>query len=156
MLMGDLATLAQHDLPVKVVVMNNSSLGLIVWEQIAYLGNPQYACDFSPVDFAKVAEGCGLKAVRIENVGECREKLGEAFSHDGPALIECVVDANESPFAETLKPLHAENIATAFSRGEEDREDMAKKLLRPELVAVSPGLQSARDEIEQAANGGQG
>jgi pyruvate dehydrogenase (quinone) len=156
MLMGDLAALVQHNLPVKIVVMNNSSLGLIVWEQIAYLGNPQYACDFSYVNFAKVAEGCGLKAVKIENLGECREKLREAFSHDGPALIECVVDANESPFAETLKPLHAENIATAFSRGEDDREDMAKKLLRPELVGTSPGLQSAKDDIERAAaDGGQ-
>src|SRR5215213_4295746 len=151
MLMGDLATLVQHELPVKVVVMNNSSLSLIVWEQIAYLGNPQYACDFSYVNFAKVAEGCGLKAVKIENLGECREKLREDFSHEGPALIECVVDANESPFAETLKPLHAENMATAFSRGEDDREDMAKKLLRPELVGTSPGLQSAKDDIERAA-----
>jgi pyruvate dehydrogenase (quinone) len=136
--------------------MNNGSLGLIVWEQIAYLGNPQYACDFSYVDFAKVAEGCGLKAVKIERLEECREKLREAFSHEGPALIECVVDANESPFAETLKPLHAENIATAFSRGEEDREDMARKLLRPELIEVSPGLQAAKNDIEQAVGGNQG
>ena len=151
MLMGDLATLAQHDLPVKVVVMNNSSLALIVWEQMAFLGNPQYGCDFSYVDFTKVAEGCGLKAVRIENVNECSEKLAEAFSHDGPALIECIVDANESPFAETLKPVHAENIATAFSRGEEDRKDMAKKLLREELISVSPGLQSAKDELAEAS-----
>ena len=155
MLMGDLATLAQHNLPVKVVVMNNSSLSLIVWEQLAYLGNPQYACDLSYVDFAKVAEGCGLMAVKIEGLDECREKLEVAFSHDGPVLIECIVDPNESPFAETLKPLHAENLATAFSRGEEDREDMARKLLREELVAVSPGLQSAKDDIE-AAVGGEG
>lgn len=125
-----------------------------MWEQMAFLGNPQYGCDFSYVDFTKVAEGFGLKAVKIESVHECREKLEEAFSHDGPALIECVVDANESPFAETLKPQQAENIATAFSRGEEDREDMATKLLREELIAVSPGLQSARDDIEQAVNDG--
>ena len=115
---------------------------------MAFLGNPQYACDFAKVDFAKVAEGCGLKAVRIENGNECREKLREAFSHEGPVLIECIVDANESPFAETLKPQQAENIATAFSRGEEDREDMARKLLREELIAVSPGLQAAQDDIE--------
>src|SRR5918911_3167618 len=51
MLMGDLATLAQHNLPVKVVVINNHSLSLIVWEQLAFLGNPQYGCDHSDVDF---------------------------------------------------------------------------------------------------------
>ena len=150
MLMGDLATLAQHDLPVKVVVINNHFLRLVVWEQLAFLGNPQYGCGHSEVDFARVAEGCGLKAVRIESLAECREKLQEAFSHDGPALIDCVMDQNESPFAETLKPQQAENIATGFERGEEERERMRSNLIREELLERSPGLQYAREDLESA------
>lgn len=89
-------------------------------------------------------------AVRIESLSECREKLQEAFSYDGPALIDCVVDPNESPFAETLKPQQAKNIATAFGRGEEEREPMRQNLLREELLAISPGLQAARDDLESS------
>ncbi len=49
MIMGELATLAQHKLPVKVVVMKNNTLGLIKWEQMLYLGNPEYGVDLHPV-----------------------------------------------------------------------------------------------------------
>jgi pyruvate dehydrogenase (quinone) len=69
MMMGELATLAQHGLPVKVVVMRNDVLGLIKWEQMAFLGNPQYGVELAPVDFAKVAEACGVRGMRIEDPG---------------------------------------------------------------------------------------
>lgn len=152
MLMGDLATLAQHRLPVKLVVLNNNSLGLIVWEQMAFLGNPQHACDLSDINFAQVAEACGVKGVRVEDLASCREGLREAFSHDGPALIECMVDPDEPPFGETLKPHQAQNIATAFSRGEEDRIRMARNLLEENRVAVSPAVQAARDELSRQSD----
>src|SRR5207302_8712732 len=64
-MMGELATLAQHALPVKVVVMRNDVLGLIKWEQMAFLGNPEFGVKLAPVDFVKVAEACGLPGVRI-------------------------------------------------------------------------------------------
>lgn len=86
----------------------------------------------------------------LESLSECREKLEEAFSHDGPALIDCVVDQNESAFAETLKPQQAENIATGFERGEGECERMRSNLLREELVEVSPGLQYAKEDLESA------
>ena len=55
MMMGDFATLVQHNLPVKVVVIKNNTLGLIKWEQMLYLGNPEYGVDIAPayVAFAR-------------------------------------------------------------------------------------------------------
>lgn len=58
MMMGDLATLAQYKLPIKILVMKNNTLGLIKWEQMIFLGNPEYGVELSPIDFVKVAEGC--------------------------------------------------------------------------------------------------
>jgi thiamine pyrophosphate-dependent acetolactate synthase large subunit-like protein len=156
MLMGDLATLAHYELPVKVVVLNNNSLGLIVWEQMAFLGNPQYGCDIPPINFAKVAEACGLKGVRIEDPLTCREQLEEGLSFDGPALIEAVVDPDEPPFGETLKPVQAQNIARAFERGEGNRERMASNLLEEDRVAVSPAVQYAKDELSETSSRGDG
>src|ERR671937_303822 len=78
MMLGELVTLAQERLPVKVVVVKNGTLGLIKWEQQIFLGNPEYGCDLRDVDFVKVAEGCGLRGVHIEDPGQCGDQLAEA------------------------------------------------------------------------------
>ena len=133
-------------------MLRNDSLGLIVWEQMAFLGNPQHGCDMSPIDFAKVAEACGMKRVRIEDPSTCREKLEEGLSFDGPALIEAVVEPDEPPFGETLMPVQAQNIAQAFERGEENRERMANNLLEEDRVALSPAVQYAKDELSETSS----
>ncbi|HSP80702.1 MAG TPA: thiamine pyrophosphate-dependent enzyme, partial [Myxococcaceae bacterium] len=92
MMMGDLVTLCQHRLPVKIIVLKNNTLGLIKWEQMVFLGNPEYGVDLAPIDFVKVAEACGLKGFRIEKPRHCRETLREALAYEGPALVEAVVD----------------------------------------------------------------
>ncbi|WP_228431186.1 thiamine pyrophosphate-binding protein [Baekduia soli] len=95
MQMGDLATLVQHELPVKVIVFKNNTLGLIKWEQMLFLGNPEYGVTFAPVDFVKVAEGCGATAFHIEDSVSCEDTLRRALGTPGPVLVECVVDPNE-------------------------------------------------------------
>src|ERR671934_2524 len=97
MMMGELATLAQEHLPVKVLVVKNGYLGLILWEQMVFLGNPQHGVDFADVDFAKIAEGCGIRATTIEDAGRCGEQLRAALDAEGPGLIECVCDPYEPP-----------------------------------------------------------
>src|SRR6185295_20357992 len=52
MLMGELATAVKYKLPIKIVIVKNNSLGQIRWEQMAFLGNPEYGCDLQPIDFA--------------------------------------------------------------------------------------------------------
>ncbi len=147
MLMGSLATLAQHHLDVTVVVMNNASLGLIVWEQMAYLGNPEHECDLSRVDFAKVAEGCGLRGFHLEDPADAAEVIAQAVAHPGPALVDCWVDVDESPFAETLKPAQAQHIVTALERGEPGAQRKAARLTAPDLLAQSPGLRDVADRL---------
>ena len=56
MLMGEFATAVQYDLPIKVFVIKNDTLGMIRWEQMAFLGNPEFGVEFTPIDFARFAE----------------------------------------------------------------------------------------------------
>ena len=121
MMMGELATLAQEKLPVKVVVNKNCTLGLIKWEQQIFLGNPEYGVDFADVDFVKIAEGCGLRAVSIDDPTRCEPQLREALGWDGPVLIECVTDANEPPHPPAITPEQTKAFAEALVRGEEHR-----------------------------------
>ena len=125
MMMGDLATLAQYKLPVKIVVLKNNTLGLIKWEQMIFLGNPEYGVDLNPIDFVKVAEGCGLEGVRIDNPKRCREQLKEALAIDGPAVIECVTDPNEPPMPPKVTGDEMKKFAKALARGERDRGRIA-------------------------------
>jgi pyruvate dehydrogenase (quinone) len=64
MQLGDFLTCVQHDLPVKVVVIKNNTLGLIKWEQMVFLGNPEYGVNMAPLDFVKFAEACGARGMR--------------------------------------------------------------------------------------------
>jgi pyruvate dehydrogenase (quinone)/pyruvate oxidase len=121
MQMGDLATLMQHELPVKVICFKNDSLGLIKWEQMVFLGNPEYGVDFAPVDFVKIAEGCGATAFHIEDPGDCAHTLRAALAHPGPAVVEAVVDQNEPPLPAKITSEQAKLMYDALRRGEESR-----------------------------------
>lgn len=145
--MGELATLAQYDLPIKVVVLRNNSLALEVWEQNALVGNPQMGCELHPVDFAAVARACGLQAFRIEEPAEAARTFTEALASDGPCLIEAITDPYEAPFGESLLPTHAQHIAEAFGKGETAASAMARNLLEPDRVALSPALQEHHDDL---------
>ncbi|MGH7090701.1 MAG: thiamine pyrophosphate-dependent enzyme, partial [Stellaceae bacterium] len=118
MMMGDFATLVQHKLPVKVVLIKNNTLGLVKWEQMLYLGNPEYGVDLAPIDFVKFAEACGSRGLRIEDPRRCREQLREGLAIDGPALIECVVDPLEPPWPPEISRDEAEKLGAAIRRGE--------------------------------------
>src|SRR5256714_9830568 len=92
MLMAELATAATYDLNVKIVVVKNNSLGQIKWEQMAFLGNPEYGCELQPIDYAAVARACGMKGFSIDDPVQCAATLSEAFGAPGPALVEATID----------------------------------------------------------------
>src|SRR4029079_6093829 len=92
MLMGDFVTLRKYNLNAKIIVIKNNALGQIKWEQMVFLGTPEYGCELEPIDFVKVAEGCGIGAVSIDDPARCGEQLREALPRPGPCLIEAVVD----------------------------------------------------------------
>jgi pyruvate dehydrogenase (quinone) len=93
MLMGDLLTLTQYDLPVKVLVFNNSALGMVKLE-MEVAGLPDYQTDLKNPNFARLAEAIGMMGVRIENPADVSSGLKKALQHSGPALIDVVTDPN--------------------------------------------------------------
>jgi thiamine pyrophosphate-dependent acetolactate synthase large subunit-like protein len=145
--MGELASLAQHDLPVTVVVLRNDSLALEIWEQNALLGNPQMGDDLHPVEFAAVAEACGLRGTTVTEPADVAKAIADAIAHDGPALVEVLVDPHEAPFGESLLSTHAQHIVQAYGAGERDRGPMARNLLEPGRVAQSPAVQAVEDDL---------
>jgi len=94
MLMGDLLTLKQLDLPIKVVVFNNGALGFIELEQKS-TGFLPTGTELENPDFAKMAEAVGIKGVRIDDPAHVESRLGEALAHRGPVLIDAVVNRME-------------------------------------------------------------
>ncbi|WP_418959749.1 pyruvate dehydrogenase [Streptomyces tritici] len=93
MLMGDFLTLVQYDLPVKVVLFNNSSLGMVELEMLVS-GLPSYGTTNDNPDFAAVARACGAFGVRVEKPKQLAGALKDAFKHRGPALVDVVTDPN--------------------------------------------------------------
>jgi pyruvate dehydrogenase (quinone) len=94
MLFGDLLTLRQQKLPVKMVVFNNGALGFVELEMKA-AGVVNYGTELENPDFAAVAAALGIHSDRVERPGELEAALGAAFDHDGPALVEVMVTRQE-------------------------------------------------------------
>jgi pyruvate dehydrogenase (quinone) len=93
MLMGELLTLTQYNLPVKVLVFDNSALGMVKLEMETG-GFPDYQTDLKNPNFAKLAEAIGMMGVRIENPADLTSGFKKALAHPGPALIDVVTDPN--------------------------------------------------------------
>ncbi|HWR46272.1 MAG TPA: pyruvate dehydrogenase, partial [Pseudonocardiaceae bacterium] len=93
MLMGELLTVVLHELPVKIVLFNNSALDMVKLEMLVD-GLPDYQTDYAPVNYAAIAQAAGLYSVRVEQPAAIHSALAEALAHPGPALIELVTDPN--------------------------------------------------------------
>ncbi|HZS85655.1 MAG TPA: thiamine pyrophosphate-dependent enzyme [Stellaceae bacterium] len=125
MLMGEFATCVKYKLPVKVVIVKNNSLGQIKWEQMVFLGNPEYVCDLHPIDFAQYARACGGDGFTIEKPEECGTILRQALQAPGPAIIQAVVDPNEPPMPPKVKAEQALHFAESLARGTPNRGKIA-------------------------------
>jgi pyruvate dehydrogenase (quinone)/pyruvate oxidase len=125
MLMGEFATAVKYDLPIKVVIVKNNTLGQIKWEQMVFLGNPEYGCDLNPIDFVKFAECCGGRGFKIDDPKTCGAILDAALSTPGPVLIEAVVDPHEPPMPAKIEPGQALHFAEALAKGTPNRTKIA-------------------------------
>jgi len=121
MLMGELITIAAYKLNIKIVVIKNNTLGQIKWEQMVFLGNPEYACDLYPADFVTIARGAGIDAIRIDDQAMCGAQLDSVADRPGPVLIEAVVDPFTPPMPAKVKASQAMKLAEALARGEPNR-----------------------------------
>jgi pyruvate dehydrogenase (quinone) len=106
MLLGDLLTLRQLELPVKVVVFDNNSLGFVELEMKA-AGLVQYGTDLVNPDFAKLAESAGILGLRVSKPEELRPALSKALTHAGPAVVDVVVNRQELSMPPTISAQQA-------------------------------------------------
>ncbi len=93
MLLGELLTVAQYQLPVKIVVFNNHRLGMVQLEQEA-AGLPHFGCELKNPNFAALAQAVGLTGLRVEDPAEVRPALQQALASSGPVLVDVVTDPN--------------------------------------------------------------
>jgi len=133
MLMAELSTCVKYNLPVKVFVIRNDTLGQIKWEQMVFLGNPEYAVDLYPIDHVKLAEACGATGFRIERPADCGQIVEQALATPGPVVVEAVVDALEPPLPPKVTLEQAKKFAESLMRGEPDRTEIVKTVLKDKI-----------------------
>ncbi|HEV7517193.1 MAG TPA: thiamine pyrophosphate-dependent enzyme [Thermoanaerobaculia bacterium] len=129
MLMGEFATAVKYKLPIKVVIVKNNSLGQIKWEQMIFLGNPEYGCDLHPIDFAAFARACGGTGFTITDPAECGAVMQEALETPGPVIVEAVVDPFEPPMPPKVNAKQAAHFAESLAKGEPNRTKIALTVL---------------------------
>jgi pyruvate dehydrogenase (quinone)/pyruvate oxidase len=133
MLMAEFATAVKYELPIKVVVIKNNTLGQIKWEQMVFLGNPEYGCELHPIDFVAFARACGGTGFRVEDPAECGPVLDRALSLRGPVVVEAVVDPFEPPMPPKVTLKQAAKFAQSLARGEPNRGKIALTVLEDKV-----------------------
>jgi len=133
MLIGELATAVKYQLPIRVFVFVNNTLGMIKWEQMVFLGNPEYGCELQPIDFAAIARACGATGIRLEEPADCGRVIDEAFAAKGPVVVEAIVDPYEPPMPPKIKPEQALHLAEALAKGEPARSKIIKTVLEDKI-----------------------
>jgi pyruvate dehydrogenase (quinone) len=137
MLMGEFATAVKYRLPIKIVVIKNNVLGMIKWEQMVFLGNPEYGVSLEPIDFVRFAEACGASGFRCERPDQVHGALEAMMRCDGPALCEAVVDPFEPPIPPRVSAKQALHMAEALARGEPNGRRIALTLFRDKISDYS-------------------
>jgi pyruvate dehydrogenase (quinone) len=119
MLMGEFATAVKYNLPIKVVIIKNNTLGMIRWEQMAFLGNPEFGVEFTPIDYARFAEACGGKGYSIKEPSEVNSIMHEAMAErKKPTIIEAYVDPFDPPMPPKVEMEFVRKLAESFAKGQ--------------------------------------
>lgn len=145
MLMGEFATAVQYDLPIKVFVIKNDTLGMIRWEQMAFLGNPEFGVEFTPIDFTKFAEACGGIGYSIKEPNQVRSTVRNAMKESKPTLIEAYVDPFEPPMPPKTDMVFVNNLAKSFAKGQPYKGRIGLTLFRDKVHEVLKDIHSHPD-----------
>jgi pyruvate dehydrogenase (quinone) len=129
MLMAEFATAVKYRLPIKVFIIKNNTLGMIKWEQMVFLGNPEYGCELQPINFAAFAEACGGIGMTLEDPEECGDTIDRALAAAGPVIVEAVVDPYTPPAPAKITLEQATRFAQSLARGEPNRSKIAWTVL---------------------------
>ncbi len=134
MLMAEFATACRYELPIKVIINNNASLGQIMWEQLV-LGYPEYGIRFgNRPDFAPWAQACGGMGIRVDKSGDLEASVAEALAHPGPALVDVTVNPDEPPMPAKVQYEQAKGFVKAFLSGQPRRATIASTLFRDKIA----------------------
>ena len=115
MLLGELITAKMYDLPVKVVVFNNSTLGMVKLEMLVN-GLPDFQTDVPDTNYAEIARAIGFHAERVEDASRLEDAYREAFAAPGPALVEVITDPNALSLPPAITGGQVVGFATAMSK----------------------------------------
>jgi pyruvate dehydrogenase (quinone) len=133
MLMGEFATAVQYDLPIKVIVIKNNVLGMIRWEQMAFLGNPEFGVEFTPIDYVKFAQACGGKGYAIKEPSEVKSILNEAMNEKKPTIVEVYVDPFDPPMPPQVELEFVKKMAESFAKGQPYAKRIGLTLYRNQI-----------------------
>ena len=133
MLMAEFATAVKYKLPIKVVIIKNNTLGQIKWEQMVFLGNPEYGVDLHPIDFVAFAHACSGVGYNVEDPAECGQAVDKFLNAPGPAVLQAVVDPFEPPMPAKVKAEQALHFAESLARGEPNRKKIALTTISDEV-----------------------
>ena len=146
MLMGEFATAVQYNLPIKIIVIKNNTLGMIRWEQMAFLGNPEYGVEFTPIDFVKFAEACGGIGYAIKEPDEISSIMEQAMKMDKdrrkPVIIEASVDPFEPPMPPKVEMEFVTNLAESFVKGQPYARRIGLTLFRNQVHNILKNIHS--------------
>jgi pyruvate dehydrogenase (quinone) len=115
MLLGELLTVRLHDLPLKIALFNNASLGMVKLEMLV-AGMPDFETDHPPVDFSAIGRAIGIEAIRIEEPAHVRDGLSDALERKGPVLVEFVTDPNALSMPPSITAEQIKGFALAASK----------------------------------------
>ncbi len=133
MLGCEFITAVKYKLPIKVIVIKNNVLGQIKWEQMIFLGNPEYGVELQPIDFVKFAEACGGAGFRCETPDEVAPAMAAAFATKGPSLVEAVVDPFEPPMPAQATAKQGLKLAESLVRGQPHAGKIATTIFRDKV-----------------------
>jgi pyruvate dehydrogenase (quinone) len=145
MLMGEFATAVQYSLPIKVIVIKNGTLGMIRWEQMGFLGNPEFGVEFSPIDWVKFAEACGGKGYAIKEPNEVKSIMHQAMKERKPTVIEAYVDPFEPPMPPKVEMEYVKELAKSFTKGQPYAKRIALTLYRDQVHNVLKNIHKHSD-----------
>jgi pyruvate dehydrogenase (quinone) len=136
MLMGEFLTAVKYELPIVVVIVKNNVLGQIKWEQVVFLGNPEYGVELQNPDFAMYAEACGGVGFTVDRPKDIRPALHRALRSTKPAIVEVLVDPNEPPMPPKVTAEQALHFGKALLRGQPEGGRIALTLFRDKVHEV--------------------
>jgi len=115
MLLGDLGTIAQYKLPIKLIVFNNRSLGMVKLE-MEVAGLPDWQTDMANPDFAAVAAAFGIKGITVNEPENVEQAIQQAFAFDGPILVNVMTDPNALAMPPKVEFAQVKGMALSMSK----------------------------------------